>query len=192
MPSVYDQQTNLNARGKYAPSVNYYATVREPNAVEPRLEKVKVEPINIDFTSLANAITDVKGMEIKQEQAREEREYDKWKFTEQQAQARELADLDMAYKNRALDVQLRGQDLNYALQKEQNDINRIKALKEIEKSAKDHDTIYAKQYIQTNQRLKEALVDFKAGNIDLNKLNNINNEEKARVRRNRKRKKCNI
>lgn len=66
MPSVYDQQTNLNARGKYAPSVNYYATVRQPNAVEPRLEKVKAEPIKIDFTTLANAMTDVKGMEIKQ------------------------------------------------------------------------------------------------------------------------------
>lgn len=65
MPSVYDQQTNLNARGKYAPSVNYYATVRQPNAVEPRLEKVKADPIKIDFTSLGNAVTNVANAKAK-------------------------------------------------------------------------------------------------------------------------------
>lgn len=163
MPSVYDQQTNLNARGKYAPSVNYYATVREPNAVEPRLEKVKADPINIDFTSLANALTSVKEGEYKLQASALQMEQDMRNAAADRQLKIDLANMEDARARELSDRELQNR---WDIAKMQDETNRLKIKSEKKASERTENNRLAGIALLNDKDYQDKIREYTNGDMN--------------------------
>lgn len=163
MPSVYDTQTNLSARGKYAPSVNYYATVREPNAVEPRLEKVKADPINIDFTSLANALTSVKEGEYKLQASALQMEQDMRNAAADRQLRIDLANMEDARARELSDRELQNR---WDIAKMQDETNRLKIESEKKKSQRTENNRLAGIALLNDKDYQDKIREYTNGDMN--------------------------
>ena len=182
--ALYNQQTNLSARGNFAPGVSYYAGIKAPRTPNISLPKANAS-FNIDLSRIGDAMIAAKESETKLGLAAVEMEQNL-----QQAELERKWKTEEAEKDRQLDIQLKGMEdarlRELAANKNALDwqIANLNNATELEKlkytksaAAKDQTKAMANLALSTDKELRERYVDYANGNLGELEWNTILNEK---------------
>lgn len=160
MANIFDTSKDIKPVGRFAPAVDYGATVKTPDVQAPRLEKPE-RSFNIDLSPVGQAILGIQEMKIKKEMAEDERafEWNKLQYS---------TDKQFELKQMELDAQKDADNRKLAVNWYNAHSNRMKIeadiAKEKKEKAQDTSNKDAERYIYGSKLHKDYL-DLNEGRI---------------------------
>lgn len=159
---LFNQATNLQGRGNFAPGVTYYAGIKAPDQPHVHLPKQDAH-FNIDLSRIGDAMIAAKEAEMKlgiaaleSEQSMREAEKDRQLkldlYKMEDARARELKDKELA--------------MNWQIANLKNDTELLRLQKEKQNSLKDQTKSLANLALAKDTELRDWYVDWSNGKMD--------------------------
>lgn len=159
---LFNQQTNLQSQGRFAPGVNYYAGIRAPSQPMPNIPKAE-SSFNIDLSRIGDAMVAASESETKLgmaavemehnlQQAEKDRQFKMDLYKLEDTRARELKDKELAMQWQIANL------------KNDTELQKISAQKK--NSIKDQTKALANLALASDKELREWYVDWSNGNMD--------------------------
>lgn len=153
---LYNQATNLQGRGNFAPGVKYYAGIKAPKQPDVTLPKA-TGGFNIDLSQIGNAMIAAKESETKLGMAAIEMEQDLQQAEKERQFRLELTKMEQEGQDRRLDKELA---TRWQIESMKNDTELLKIKKQKEAEEKDYRLEQAGDELIRNEKLKQAYIDY--------------------------------
>lgn len=154
--ALYNNATNLQGRGNFAPGVTYYAGIKAPTPAAPSLPKNE-SSFNIDLSSIGNAMIAAKESETKLGMAAIEMEQN-MRNAEKDRQLRlKITEMEQAGANERLDKEFA---TRWQIESMKNDTELQKIAAKKKDSLKDQTKSLANLALSTDEELRGWYIDY--------------------------------